>query len=183
MGVPGITGCQNKALTTPLLFDPGERWDYGINIDWAGKMVEAASGQKLGQYLRDNVLGPARHGQHGLLHLAGACASGWPASTIAARTARSHPTWRSRSRRSRSSRWAAAGSTARPATTLKFVRMMLNQGSSDRGEQVLKPETVAQMSKNAMGDCKVGLLGRRSRRSPTTRSSSRAWRSSGAFPS
>ena len=40
----------------------------------------------------------------------------------------------------------------------KFVRMMLNQGRSDRGEQVLKPETVAQMSKNAMGDCKVGLL-------------------------
>ena len=58
MGVPGITGCENKALTTPLLFDPGERWDYGINIDWAGKMVEAASGQKLGQYLKDNVLGP-----------------------------------------------------------------------------------------------------------------------------
>ena len=32
----------------PLLFDPGERWDYGINIDWAGKMVEATSGKKLG---------------------------------------------------------------------------------------------------------------------------------------
>ena len=36
--------------------------------------------------------------------------------------------------------------------------MMLNNGRSDRGEQVLKPETVAQMSKNAMGDCKVCLL-------------------------
>ena len=32
------------ALTTPLLFDPGERWNYGINIDWVGKMVEAVSG-------------------------------------------------------------------------------------------------------------------------------------------
>ena len=45
---PGIISCQDKALTTPLLFDPGERWFYGINIDFAGKMVEAASGQKLG---------------------------------------------------------------------------------------------------------------------------------------
>src|SRR5262249_5500005 len=36
MGVPGIISCQNKALTTPLLFDPGERWFYGISIDWAG---------------------------------------------------------------------------------------------------------------------------------------------------
>jgi CubicO group peptidase (beta-lactamase class C family) len=41
---------------------------------------------------------------------------------------------------------------------LKFVRMMLNQGKSDRGQAVLKPETVAQMSKNAMGSIKVGLL-------------------------
>src|SRR5437899_2304470 len=56
--VPGVISCQNKALTTPLLFDPGERWFYGINIDWAGKMVEAASGKKLGQYMRDNILGP-----------------------------------------------------------------------------------------------------------------------------
>ena len=43
-GLPGIITCQNAALTTPLLFDPGERWFYGINIDWAGKMVEAVSG-------------------------------------------------------------------------------------------------------------------------------------------
>ena len=35
---------------------------------------------------------------------------------------------------------------------LKFVRMMLNQGKSDGGQAVLKPETVALMSKNAMGD-------------------------------
>jgi len=58
MEVPGVISCQNKALTTPLLFDPGERWFYGINVDWAGKMVEAASGKKLGQYMHDNILGP-----------------------------------------------------------------------------------------------------------------------------
>ena len=41
--IPGVTTCKNKALTMPLIFDPGERWDYGINIDWAGKAVEAVS--------------------------------------------------------------------------------------------------------------------------------------------
>jgi CubicO group peptidase (beta-lactamase class C family) len=41
---------------------------------------------------------------------------------------------------------------------LKFVRMMLNQGKSDKGEAVLKPSTVADMSKNAMGESKVCLL-------------------------
>jgi hypothetical protein len=30
-GTPGIITCENAALTTPLLFDPGERWGYGIN--------------------------------------------------------------------------------------------------------------------------------------------------------
>src|SRR5467141_4735479 len=55
---PGITTCTNAALTTPLLFDPGDRWEYGINIDWAGKMVEAASGQKLDRYFKDNIFGP-----------------------------------------------------------------------------------------------------------------------------
>ena len=55
---PGITTCTNAALTTPLLFDPGDRWEYGINIDWVGKMVEAASGQKLDRYFEDNIFGP-----------------------------------------------------------------------------------------------------------------------------
>jgi CubicO group peptidase (beta-lactamase class C family) len=41
---------------------------------------------------------------------------------------------------------------------LKFVRMMLNQGKSDKGEAVLKPETVSQMSKNAMGESRVTML-------------------------
>lgn len=57
-GTPGITTCTNAALHTPLLFDPGERWEYGINIDWAGKMVEAASGERLDVYFRENILGP-----------------------------------------------------------------------------------------------------------------------------
>ena len=55
---PGITTCANAALTTPLLFDPGDAWEYGISIDWAGKMVEAAAGQPLDRYFKDNILGP-----------------------------------------------------------------------------------------------------------------------------
>ena len=43
-GTPGIISCQDAALSTPLLFDPGDRWEYGINMEWVGKMVEAVSG-------------------------------------------------------------------------------------------------------------------------------------------
>src|SRR5262249_49287766 len=55
---PGIISCENAALSIPLLFDPGERWDYGIGIDWAGKAVEAVTGQHLGQYMQQHLLQP-----------------------------------------------------------------------------------------------------------------------------
>ena len=58
MGIPGITGCENKALKTPLLFEPGSRWTYGIGIDWVGKAVEAVTGQKLGAYMKANIFDP-----------------------------------------------------------------------------------------------------------------------------
>ena len=57
-GLPQIITCRNAALETPLLFDPGDRWEYGINLDWTGKMVEAVSGQTLGQYLKEHIFEP-----------------------------------------------------------------------------------------------------------------------------
>jgi methyl acetate hydrolase len=46
------------ALRQPLLFDPGQGWIYGIGIDWAGVVIEAASGQRLDAYLAENIFGP-----------------------------------------------------------------------------------------------------------------------------
>ena len=40
-GQPSVITASNASIRTPLLFDPGERWEYGSNIDWAGQMVEA----------------------------------------------------------------------------------------------------------------------------------------------
>src|SRR5258707_1376263 len=57
-GTPGITTCQNAALKTPLMTDPGTRWEYGTNIDFVGKAVEAASGKRLDAYLHDHMFAP-----------------------------------------------------------------------------------------------------------------------------
>ncbi len=57
-GMPSILGCAKGALAAPLLFDPGERWEYGIGIDWGGQMLEAVSGQTLGAYLTENLFKP-----------------------------------------------------------------------------------------------------------------------------
>jgi methyl acetate hydrolase len=39
-GAPGILSGLVSALNYPLQFEPGERWDYGIGIDWLGRVVE-----------------------------------------------------------------------------------------------------------------------------------------------
>ena len=57
-GTPGITSCKNAALKTPIMTDPGTRWEYGTNIDFVGKAVEAASGKNLEAYLRDQLFAP-----------------------------------------------------------------------------------------------------------------------------
>src|SRR5262249_19411993 len=33
-GQPSVITCSKASLMTPLLFDPGDRWEYGSNIDW-----------------------------------------------------------------------------------------------------------------------------------------------------
>ena len=57
-GLPAVTTCKNDALKLPLMTDPGTRWEYGINIDYVGKAVEAVSGKKLDAYLRDHLFTP-----------------------------------------------------------------------------------------------------------------------------
>src|SRR5262245_8041210 len=45
-------------VRAPLVRDAGERWEYGINIDWVGRLVEHVSGQSLEEYFRGNILDP-----------------------------------------------------------------------------------------------------------------------------
>jgi methyl acetate hydrolase len=155
MDLPGIGSCRNAALRMPLLYEPGERWNYGINIDFAGKMVEAVSGQRLGDYLRENLFAP--------LGMDSTAFKLTPA--LDARRAKVHE------RRADGSLKAlefvmtqepefemgGGGLYSTCGDYLKFVRMMLDGGKGN-GNQVLKPETVAQMSTNAMGELKVRML-------------------------
>ena len=60
-GLPAARTGRLEALTAPLASDPGTRWEYGINIDWVGRIVEAISGQNLNDYLRSADVRSARH--------------------------------------------------------------------------------------------------------------------------
>ena len=74
------------------MFDPGERWEYGINIDWVGRVVEKVSGQSLDAYFREHIFEPLGMTDTGFVigSPAAARAPG-AACTSAGRTARSMP--------------------------------------------------------------------------------------------
>jgi len=56
-GVDEFSG-RIEDMKTPLLFQPGEGWEYGLGIDWAGVALERATGLKLNDYLQQKVLKP-----------------------------------------------------------------------------------------------------------------------------
>lgn len=153
--IPSVTSCQNKALTLPLLFDPGERWEYGINIDWAGKMVEAVSGQTLGAYLQAHLLGPLgmrstafRISPDMRSRLAGTHLRG-PDGVLAPFPFEipQEPEFE----------MGGGGLYGTVGDYLRFVRMVLNGGQLG-GERVLSPESVQSLGLNHMGDCRVTNL-------------------------
>jgi len=62
---------RQQAPRTPLMFDPGERWQYGTSINWVGRIVEATSGEPLNDYLRLHILDPLGMKDTGFLISAG----------------------------------------------------------------------------------------------------------------
>jgi methyl acetate hydrolase len=57
-GHPSILSGLKSSLNYPLAFDPGERWDYGIGIDWLGQVVEAVDGRRIDRFCREEILDP-----------------------------------------------------------------------------------------------------------------------------
>jgi len=155
LDIPSVTECRNKALTLPLLFDPGEAWEYGINIDWAGKMVEAVSGQTLGQYLRDNILGPL-----------GMDSTAFRISDeMRSRLATPHlrapdgqlSVFPFEIPQAPEFEMGGGGLYGTAGDYLKFLRMVLNGGQLG-GARILTPEGAASLGLNHMGDCRVYKL-------------------------
>ncbi|HKY96034.1 MAG TPA: serine hydrolase domain-containing protein, partial [Kiloniellales bacterium] len=140
-GQPSVTGCTRASLMTPLLFDPGERWLYGSNIDWAGQVVESIRGKRLGEVLRERVFEPLgmndtaftrtadMKARSATIHARGADGSLTPLDDLALPD---HP----------EVDMAGHGLYGTVPDYMKFIRMWLNDGAGPGG-RVLKAETVA----------------------------------------
>ena len=159
MGLPRAGSGKNIALTTPLAFDPGTRWEYGIGIDWAGKMVEAASGQRLGAYMKEHIFDPLGMNstayritlsmRNRLAQVHQREADG--RLTVTAFEVNQDPEFEP----------GGGGLYSTAADYLKFMRMILNKGraaAADGGRQLLRAETVDEMSRNSIGSLRVTKL-------------------------
>jgi CubicO group peptidase (beta-lactamase class C family) len=147
-GLPTLDSGLNAALETPLAFDPGTRWEYGTGIDWAGKAVEAVSGMKLGRYMQANLFDPlgmadtgfvpgeAQRARQATIHVRAA-----EGLTPFERTYPANPEYEA----------GGGGLASTVPDYLKFAKAILHGGAFN-GARILKPETVALMGRNAMGD-------------------------------
>ncbi|HEY6353273.1 MAG TPA: serine hydrolase domain-containing protein [Burkholderiaceae bacterium] len=59
-GAPSILSGLTQSLNYPLLFEPGERWDYGIGIDWLGRVVEKVDGRRIDRFCIEEIFEPLR---------------------------------------------------------------------------------------------------------------------------
>lgn len=154
-GTPPTSTGKLASLRLPLVFDPGERWEYGINMDWAGRAVEAVSGQPLEVYFREHIFAPL-----GISDTSYAASSAQQSRLVTIHqrkpdeslepVAAPNPPWREF--------WSGGGGlNSTGHDYLVFLQMLLGQGRIN-GTQLLRPETVALMGRNQIGDINAGIL-------------------------
>ena len=154
-GIPGIIECKNVTLRTPLVYDPGERWEYGISIDWVGKAVESVSGQSLEDYLREHIFTPLGMMDTGFVLKP-------EQRTRLASVHQRHPDGSLEAIAFEMPQqpeffMGGGGLYSTGPDYLTFLQMLLHEGRFNDA-QVLRPETVAEMAKNQIGDLTVGAL-------------------------
>ncbi len=158
--LPPVASGKAASLSIPLVFDPGSKWQYGINLDWVGLAVEAASGQKLGAYFQQHLFEPLGMNSTGFkitpsmrprlakIHQRTPPADGAGGKlTPIEMEINQQPEFE----------MGGGGLYSTAGDYLKFMRMLLDGGTGN-GRRVLKAETVRQMGRNAMGPLRVTML-------------------------
>lgn len=151
-GQPSVITASKACLMTPLLFDPGERWEYGTNLDWCGQIVEAITGSRLGDVFKARIFEPLgmrdttfeltdqmRKKLAGI-HARNADASLTPMDFELPAKPEVH--------------MGGHGLYGTIGDYMRFIRMWLNDGMGEHG-RVMKAETVRMAEKNHLGESKV----------------------------
>lgn len=152
-GQPSAITCSKACIKAPLLFDPGEDWEYGINLDWCGQVVEGITGNSLDQVMKERIFAPLGMNDTGFAISPG----------MRERLAILHQREQDGSLtplpelelpQEPEVFMGGQGLYGTAGDYMRFIRMLLNQGQGEGG-RVLQPETVAQMARNGLGTMKI----------------------------
>ena len=154
-GQPSVITASKASLMTPLLFDPGDKWEYGSNIDWCGQVIETIAGKRLGEVFKTRIFdpldmhettfeltGPLRQRVAGM-HARNADGSLAPMDFELPSQPEVH--------------MGGHGLYSTVGDYMRFIRMWLNDGNSEHG-RVLKSDTVRMAEKNHLGGKKITML-------------------------
>ena len=147
-----------KLTGLPLLYDPGTRWVYSVSVDVQGYLVQKISGQKFGDYLKANIFTPLNMNETSFIlpedkkeRLAEVY--GWNKDKSALQI---NPQRNDIASYDATNEMESGGggllSTAHDYG--RFVQMLVNKGTL-AGKTILKPESIAVMAENQIGDLGV----------------------------
>ncbi len=141
-----------KLAGLPLEHQPGTKWEYSHSTDILGHVIEVASGQNLGEYLKAEILDPLGMDDTSFYAPADKKDRVVEPEYPGLLNPMMAPKYQS----------AGGGMLSTSDDYLTFTSMMLNKGTYN-GVQILKPETVEMMTSNQLGDIVPGnynLLGK-----------------------
>ena len=137
----------------PLHHDPGTLWTYGDSTALLGELIALKAGQSIEAYMEDNIFNPLGMTEtsfslspkktEGLVTLHKRTGKGFsetpnPREIVA-------------------KGYGDAGLISTASDYAKFMRVFLNEGKTASGECILRPDLVAQMGENHIGDLDLRL--------------------------
>lgn len=141
---------------TPLMFEPGTRWEYGTSLDWTGRLVEAVSGLTLEQYFQRNIFSPL-----GMKDTSYILPAGKFERLVSRYQRETDGSLKENPRKMPEPPKAFVGGGGLYSTAgdyVRFMQMILKRGQSSGTEHILKPETVDMMATNQTGDLSAGKM-------------------------
>jgi len=153
--LPDLDGMVQKLGDLPLLFQPGERWNYSVSTDVLGKLIENVTGMPLDEFFEKRIfrpLGMKDSGFHVTEEKIGRAATIYTPKATQGGLDMSIDTRKNPFTSRRPRRLSGGGGLYSTAMDyLRFCQMILNGGEL-QGTRILSPKTVQLMAQNHVGD-------------------------------
>jgi CubicO group peptidase (beta-lactamase class C family) len=137
-----------RMAKVPLMHQPGTAWEYSLSTDLLGRVIEAASGKRLGDFMAERIFKPLRMNDTSFMVPEGKMsrlAASFDKDPVTGNAFKLIDVSKSPGNDS-----AGAGAVSTVPDYMRFAQMMLNGGVLD-GQRILSPMTVRYMTSDHLG--------------------------------